>query len=48
MKTMISSKPLTAPVFSMVKLGLIKDGKMGVIVNRAECIKLALKWTGKN
>lgn len=32
-------------VYKIARLGLIKDGKCGATIQRAERIKAALKWT---
>lgn len=36
---------MTAKVYQVARLGLIKDGKCGATIQRAERIKAALKWT---
>ena len=48
----IMANPLKVSICKVCKLGLLVDGKMGINgelgKNRAACIKLALKYTGKN
>lgn len=48
----IMANPLKVSICKICKLGLISDGLMGMNgelgKNRAACIKLALKLTGKN
>lgn len=39
--------PKEFKVWMCATLGLIKDGKMGVSIARADRIKLALNYTGK-
>lgn len=36
---------MTIEVYKVARLGLIKDGKCGATIQRAERIKAALKWT---
>lgn len=36
---------MTIAVYKVARLGLIKDGKLGATIQRAERIKAALKWT---
>lgn len=44
----LMSKNLTVSVCKIVKLGVIKDGKMGVSIARANRIKLARYYTRLN
>lgn len=50
--TTLMTRSLKVSISKICTLGLIKDGKMGMNgelgKNRAACIKLALKYTGKN
>lgn len=37
---------LSVKIFSIARLGLVKDGKMGASLSRSSRIRRALLWTG--